>query len=134
MRQVFTSSRLENVEGVAQLLRDAGVEIKVTDARSYKQVSRREFSYVPSQQAKQNVQPAVWVINADDYKRARDMLVAGGLLDESKTSVSYLPEQLQFKEQPAPPAGQRIGRIRVALLFIVGAMAFWTILRMTVLR
>ena len=43
MRQVFTSPRLENVEGVAQLLRDAGVEIKVTDARSYKKVSRREY-------------------------------------------------------------------------------------------
>jgi hypothetical protein len=57
MRQVFTSPRLENVEGVAQLLREAGVEIKVSDARSYKKVSRREFSYVPSQQEKQSTQP-----------------------------------------------------------------------------
>ena len=134
MRQVFTSPRLENVEGVAQLLREAGIEIKVTDARSYKQVSRREFSYVPSQQSKQNAAPAVWVINAEDYKRARDLLVEGGLLDEAKTSVSYLPEQLQFKEQPAASSGQRIGRMRLVLLFVVGAMAFWTILRLTVLR
>ena len=134
MRQVFSSSRLENVEGVAQMLRDAGIDIKVTDARSYKQVSRRQFSYVPSQQEKQGAQPAVWVINADDYKRARDLLVDGGLLDEAKTSVSYLPEQLQFKEEPSVPASQRIGRVRLALLFVVGAMAFWTILRMTLLR
>jgi len=134
MRQVFSSPRLENVEGVAQMLRDAGIDIKVTDARSYKQVSRREFSYVPSQQERSGTQPAVWVVNADDYKRARDMLVDGGLLDEAKTSVSYLPEPLQVKERPSEPSGARIGRVRLALLFIVGALVFWTILRMTLLR
>ena len=31
MRQVFTSPRLENVEGVAKLLTDANIEIKVSD-------------------------------------------------------------------------------------------------------
>ena len=134
MRQVFSSPRLEHVEGVAQMLRDAGIDIKVTDARSYKQVSRREFSYVPSQQERSGTQPAVWVVNADDYKRARDLLVEGGLLDDAKTSVSYLPEPLQVQDRPAEPASARIGRVRVALLFIVGALAFWTILRMTVLR
>jgi hypothetical protein len=134
MRQVFSSPRLENVEGVAQMLRDAGIDIRVTDARGYKQVSRREFSYVPSQQERSGTQPAVWVINADDYKRARDMLVDGGLLDDAKTSVSYLPEPLQVQARPTEPASARIGRVRLALLFIVGALAFWTFLRLTVLR
>ena len=134
MRQLFTSPRLENVEGVAQLLREAGIDIKVTEARGYRKVSRREFSYVPSQQEKQGEQPAVWVINSDDYKRARELLADGGLLDESKTSSSYLPETLQFKEKPAASGGARIGRVRLALLFFVGALVFWTILRMTVLR
>ena len=134
MRQVFSSPRLENVEGVAQMLREAGIDIKVTDARGYKQVSRREFSYVPSQQERSGTQPAVWVINADDYKRARDMLVDGGLLDDAKTSVSYLPEPLQVQSKPTEPPSARIGRVRLALLFIVGALAFWTILRMTLLR
>lgn len=134
MRQVFTSPRLENVEGVAQLLREAGIEIKLNDGRSYRKVSRREFSYVPSEQGKQGPQPAVWVINADDYKRARDLLAGAGLLDESKTTSSYVPEPLQFQAKPAVPAARRITRVRLALLFAVGAMVFWTILRMTVLR
>ena len=134
MRQLFTSPRMENVEGVAQLLRDAGIDIKVTDARGYRKVSRREFSYVPSQQEKKGEQPAVWVINSDDYKRARELLAEGGLLDDSKTSSSYLPETMQFAEKPAATEGSRIGRVRLALLFIVGALVFWTILRMTVLR
>ena len=135
MRQVFSSSRLENVEGVAQLLREAGVDIKVTDARSYKKVSRREFSYVPTQQEKQSgTQPAVWVLNSDDYKRARELLASTGLLDEAKTGSSYLPEPMQFKDKPETPASTRIGRMRLALLFVAGALVFWTILRMTVLR
>ena len=134
MRQVFSSSRLENVEGVAQLLREAGVEIKVTDDRSYRKVSRREFSYVPSQQEKQSTQPSVWVINSDDYKRARELLASTGLLDEAKTGSSYLPEPMQFKDKPETPASTRIGRMRLALLFVAGALVFWTILRMTVLR
>jgi hypothetical protein len=134
MRQVFASSRLENVEGVAQLLRDANINIKVTDARSYKQVSRREFSYVPSQQAAKGTSPAVWVIDPEDYKRARDILASSGLLDEARTS-SYLPDTYQVQErEPAASPASRIGRVRMALLFIVGAAAFWTILRMTVFR
>ena len=134
MRQVFTSSRLENVEGVAELLREAGVQIKVTDARSYKKVSRREFSYVPTQQERQSAQPAVWVLNSDDYKRARELLAEGGLLDEARTGASYLPEPLQCQDKAAAPASSRIGRMRLALLFIAGALVFWTILRMTVLH
>jgi len=134
MRQVFTSSRLENVEGVAQMLREANINIKVTDARSYKQVSRREFSYVPSQQAAKGAAPAVWVIDPEDYKRARDLLASSGLLDDAKTS-SYLPDTYQVKErEPVASPGARIGRVRMALLFIVGAAAFFTILRMTVFR
>jgi hypothetical protein len=134
MRQVFSSPRLENVEGVAQLLRDAGVEIKVNDGRSYKKVSRREFSYVPAEQQKQGPQPGVWVINADDYKRARDLLAGAGLLDETKTASSYVPEPLQFQTKSEVPAARKINRMRLTLLFVVGAMVLWTILRMTVLR
>jgi hypothetical protein len=132
MRQVFSSPRLENVEGVANLLREAGIGIKVTDARGYKKISRREFSYVPSQQEKQ-AQPAVWVLESEDYKRARDLLASSGLLDEARTS-SYLPEPLQLQDKaPVAPAA-RISRVRLTLLFLVGAAAFWTILRMTILR
>ena len=134
MRQIYSSARLENVEGVAKLMADAGIAHKVSDGRSYKQVSRRQFSYVPAREAQQGPQPAVWVINSDDYKRARELMLEAGLLDEAKTATSYLPEPLQVKPKAALPSRQRIGRVRLALLFAVGAMAFWTILRMTVLR
>ena len=44
MRQVFTSPRLENVEAVAKMLRDAGIEVKITEARSYRGNRRSSFS------------------------------------------------------------------------------------------
>ena len=136
MRQIFSSPRLENVESVATLLTDAGIENKVSDGRSYKKYSRREFSYVPAKQdSGGGNQPSVWVVKSDDYKRAREMLHELGLLDDAKTAApSYVPEPLQFKQQPKLPATQRIGRIRLALLFAVGAMAFYTVLRMLFLH
>ena len=45
MRQVFSSPRLENVERVAQLLRDDGIAVKVTQRRAYKGGLRGDFSY-----------------------------------------------------------------------------------------
>lgn len=117
MRQVFTSVRLENVENVERLLNDAGITTKITGGRSWKGVSRREFSYSnkhhdPSQQ------PALWVIKPDDFKRAREILHDAGLLEATRDS-SYLPENLQFKDAAAAHPAARISRIRMALLFIV---------------
>ena len=36
MRQVFSSPRLENVEGIAKMLEDEGIEVRITHGRSYK--------------------------------------------------------------------------------------------------
>jgi hypothetical protein len=128
MRQIFTSPRLENVEGVAKLLGEAGIEIKVSEGRSYKKVSRREFSYVQSKNDNSN-QPAIWVIKSDDYKRARELLHGMGLIDGSPAS-SYLPEPLQFKPAAKLDPQARLMRIKMSLLFVVGAAAAWIILKM----
>jgi hypothetical protein len=117
MRQVFTSVRLENVENVERLLNDAGITTKITGGRSWKGVSRREFSYSnkhhdPSQQ------PALWVIRPDDFKRAREILHDAGLLEATRDS-SYLPGNLQFKDPATTNPAARISRVRMALLFIV---------------
>jgi hypothetical protein len=133
MRQIFSSPRLENVEGVAKMLEEAGIQTKTSESRGYKKVSRREFSYVPAKASQDNNPPSVWVVNSDDYKRARELLHEAGLLDEARTS-SYLPEPMQFKQAPPVPQSQRISRVRMALLFAVGAMACWTIAKMFLLR
>jgi hypothetical protein len=132
MRQVFSSGRLENVEGVAQILREAGIEVKVTGERGYKQVSRREFSYV-GKQREQSEQPAVMVINSDDYKRARELLHGAGLL-ESTAPASYLPESLQVKEAAPANPQQRIFKIKLVLLVVLGGLVLLSLAKMLFFR
>lgn len=127
MRQMFTSPRLSNVEGVAKLFDDNAIENKITQGRTYKKVSRREFSF--RDQVSKDEQPAVWVLRPEDYKRARELLVDGGLVD-ANTRDSYLPDALQFKETAKADPAARLFRIKVALLAIIGAMAGWMALRM----
>jgi len=118
MRLMFTSARLENVESVAKLFNDAGIETKITEGRSYKGYSRRQFSYT-EKNPESSQQPSVWVLRAEDYKQARDILHDGGLL-ESTRDESYLPEALQFRSAAAPDPGKRLIRIRLGLLALIG--------------
>ena len=113
MRQMFTSPRLSNVEGVAKLFDEHGIANKVTQGRTYKKVSRREFSFREGQGSKDE-QPAVWVLRPEDYKRARELLLDGGLVDAG-TRDSYLPDALQFKEPAKADPNARIFRIKEAV-------------------
>jgi hypothetical protein len=126
MRQMFSSPRLENVEAVAKLFEEAGIEHKISEGRGYKKVSRREFSYVEKNN-NANL-PAIWVIKSEDYKRAREMLHDMGL-EEGAPASSYVPEVLQFREPAKTTDSARLSRIRIALLFAVGAMGAWMIIR-----
>jgi hypothetical protein len=128
MRQMFTSPRLVNVEGVAKLFDDNGIENKITQGRTYKGVSRREFSFRETEKTKED-QPAVWVLKPDDYKRARELLIEAGLVD-ANTRDSYLPDSFQFKESPKADPAARLFRIKIALLVVLAAMSGWMALRM----
>jgi hypothetical protein len=128
MRQMFSSPRLTNVEGVAQLLNDAGIETKITQDRSYKKVSRREFSFRGKSDDAGN-QPAVWVIKPEDYFQARQILHDAGLLD-AKAADSYIPEALTFRDRTDADPQKRIFRLRLILLFVMGAMAAAMVVRM----
>ena len=128
MRQVFTSTRLENVEGVAKMLGEHGIETKITQGRSWKGNSRREFSY-SAKNHDQSQQPAVWVLKPEDFKKARELLHEGGLLASTR-ETSYLPEKLQFRDTAKPDAGRRVSRMRMALLAGVAIAAGWMMFRM----
>jgi hypothetical protein len=129
MRQMYSSPRLSNVEGVARLLDDNAIENKITQGRTYKGVSRREFSFRETEKSKDE-QPAVWVLKPEDYKRARELLIESGLV-EANTRDSYLPESLQFRDDTAKPdPSERIFRIKLVLLAVIGAMAGLMAVRM----
>lgn len=117
MRQVFTSVRLENVENVERMLNDVGITTKITGGRSWKGVSRREFSY-SNKDHDASQQPALWVLKPDDFKLAREILHDAGLLEATRDS-SYLPEALQFRETRAASPMARMSRVRMVLLGLV---------------
>lgn len=121
MRQVFTSTRLENVEGVQKMLQEAGIATKISQGRSWKGVSRREFSY-SNQNHDPSQQPALWVLKPDDFKQAREILHGAGLLEATR-DASYLPEALQFRDARPAGAMARMSRIRMVLLAAVAVGA-----------
>ncbi|KAF1689819.1 DUF2007 domain-containing protein [Pseudoxanthomonas koreensis] len=130
MRQIFTSQRLETVEGVARLLEDAGIAVYISQPRSYRGKRRGQFSYSEPVPASQ--QPAVWVRKAEDQPRARELLREAGLLATTRSSYSGLP-------QPATEAlpsrfeeggGNRwTWRVRVGLLLVIAAVAMFIWMR-----
>ena len=70
MRQVFSSQRIETVEGVAKLLTDAGIPVHISNGRSYHSKRGGQFSY--TEPVKAQLQPAVWVRLAEDQPGAVD--------------------------------------------------------------
>ncbi|NOT89398.1 MAG: hypothetical protein HOP03_14630 [Lysobacter sp.] len=88
MRRIFTSPRLENVERVAALLKEHGVEARITNGRSYKGNRRGNFSY--RDDTRTDPQPAVWIVRPDDQPKARALMREAGLLDSGRSPTSFL--------------------------------------------
>ena len=137
MRSVFTSQRLENVEAVAKMLEDAGIEVKISNDRSYKGKRRSNFSYRDSVQ-KLEPDPQVWVIKAEDQPKARAILREAGLFQDSKRGFgpseagspqSYLPLSAQ-----TPPDHRRDRRAALVLRARLWLLAIIILLTLLILR
>lgn len=128
MRSVFTSQRVETAEGVAQRLREAGIEVHVTNGRSYRSRRSGQFSYMDKRDPKN--EPTVWVVHAEDQVRARGILRGIGLLETTRsdpgqaTALSFADVQFQ----PARKANWG-WRIRIGLLLVIAAVALVIVLR-----
>ncbi len=131
MRQVFSSPRLENVERVAELLREADIEVRITEGRSYQGSRRKGFSYADTDAPR----PALWVVRSEDQVRARAMLREAGLIDSTRpgdgsSSPSF---RMEPRSAPAAPARQR-RNLRLKLVLLVGiAVVFALMMRQVIL-
>ncbi|HEY5805731.1 MAG TPA: hypothetical protein VIT90_18800 [Lysobacter sp.] len=112
MRQVFSSQRLENVESVAQMLRDADIEVRITNGRSYKGGRRGTFSYSEAGGPK----PAVWVVRSDDQVRAREILREAGLLESTREKFAGPSYRFEAESQAKSPSQSRMLRIKLVLM------------------
>lgn len=130
MRQVFASQRIENVEAVAQLLRDAGIEVQIQNGRGWRGAIRGNFSYRAS--AEHRAKPSVWVVRSDDQTRARQLLREHGLWQSDSLPGSSFMMQTMHSGKPraATEAVKPSGapkKIRLGLLLLIGlvAVAIW---------
>ena len=128
MRQIFTSPRLENVEGVAALLGEHGIETYISGGRSYRGARRQAFSYRDG--SRQGEQPAVWIVKAEDQTRARALLREAGLIESTRSGGdSYVPASLQAPA--ARPGGHPLAlRLKLVLLVAIAMGAFLVVSRM----
>jgi hypothetical protein len=120
MRQVFSSPRLENVERVAQLLEQAGIETRITHGRSYKGTRRGDFSY--RDHSREAPMPAVWIVNSEDQVRGREILRDAGLIETTRAgSDSFLPASMHRREQEkkADAGTRRAFRLKLGLLAVI---------------
>jgi hypothetical protein len=113
MRQVFSSPRLENVERLGQILGDAGIRTKISNHPMWRRATKRDFSYTDRAAA---AWPALWVLDVEDFSRARSILRDCGLLESTRPGESsYLP--------PPMPATPQAGASRARwILFLVIAL------------
>jgi len=112
MRKVFASQRLENVEAVAKLLEQDGIEVRIEHPRSFRSAIRGNFSYLNNDK-RNPPQPAVWVVRSDDQPRARALMREAGLLQDTTRDPAM---GLNFAARNQTPAKKRISRLRYGLL------------------
>ena len=121
MRQVFRSQRLENVEAAADLLRKQDIEVKITNGRSWRGYRRGNFSYDLRKARDPEQLPALWIVNADDQPRARQLLRDLGLLESTREgNADALPND-RFSFVPGSGANSPSRkRLRIGLLASIG--------------
>ena len=119
MRQVFSSPRLENVEGIARFLSEHGIEVRITQGRSYKGGWNGRRSY---RDAEGGPMPAVWVVKSEDQPHARQLLREAGLLDSTRQPAdSYLAPSVHEAAEPRAATPQRRAfRYKLGLLAAIG--------------
>ena len=119
MRQIFRSRRLENVEGVARLLAEHGIETHISQPRSYKGNRRRQFSFTDHNAS----ESSLWIVRGDDITAARQVMAEAGLLEIERIESSFA---LQGHDKALTPEKKRVAtasKIRLALLLVVVLLA-----------
>ncbi|WP_397606564.1 hypothetical protein [Silanimonas sp.] len=116
MREVYRSLRVEQVEGAATLLNEAGIETSIQNGRSYKGGRRRNFSF---RETPDSAKAAVlYVTHNGDLPEARRLLREAGLMEPGQRE-SYLPQELQFQQREEKKGRIDARRLRTVLLMMI---------------
>ncbi len=78
MRQIYTSPRQANVDSVVALMTEHGIKATVANRSNYNRPTWRRPSYSPRHQDR-DYWAQVWITHADDYSKARKLLIDLGI-------------------------------------------------------
>lgn len=118
MRQLYTSPRPENIDRVASLLTEHGIECSIENRSNWNKRSYERFSYSQRKENRDRWEQ-VWVSKADDYTRARALLRELGI-----EPVIRHGEELALARNPTPDLRRRsvANRVRrIVLVAVAGA-------------
>lgn len=123
MRQVFRSQRLENVEAAADLLRKQGIEVRITNGRSWRGYRRGNFSYDLRKAHNPDQLPSLWIVRADDQPRARQILREIGLLESTRENNPAALSGDRFAFTPGTGANSPARkRLRIGLVVMIAVV------------
>jgi len=124
MRQVFSSPRLENVDGVEAFLHQHDIATHVSNRDKLRRDRFRRPSY--SQPASERNWPAVWVLHAEDLPRARQLLRDAGLMGSTRPDVAPGYNLAPRRETETQPTAARVRRVLLALVLFSTGYFLWT--------
>ncbi|AGG89796.1 hypothetical protein [Rhodanobacter denitrificans] len=125
MRQIYTSPRQENIDTVVALMAEHGIEATVANRSNYNRPTWQRFSYAQRQNDRGSW-AQVWITRADDYTRARKLLLDLGI----EPTIRY-GEELAAARNPTPADRRARTVIRVRRIVLLAVL---TVLAVAMLR
>jgi hypothetical protein len=121
MRQIYTSPRQQNIDSVVALMAEHGIQATVANRSNYDRPTWQRHSYAPRRQDRSRW-PQVWITHADDYSKARKLLIDLGI-----DPVIRHGEELAAARNPSPidrrtQIATRIRRILLLTVLVVFAV------------
>ena len=116
MRKVFSSPRLENVDRVEALLAEIGIETYITNRDKLRRDRMRSFSYTARSDS--SSWPAVWVKQAEDLPRARELLRDAGLMGSTRPDVANQYQLRPRTDHEAPRSASHVRRVLLVLVVL----------------
>lgn len=120
MRQIYASPRHENIDRVVALLAARDIETRVLNRSAWKRSGYQRFSYQYSPEQRENW-GQVWVLKADDYAAARNLLRELAIEPSSRHS----DELAQLRRGDTLPArARRIALVAVCAVFVLAMLHY----------
>ena len=120
MRQIYTSPRVENVERVVAMLRDAGIETSVTNRRSWGGHDYKRASY--SSPPERDSWPQVWIVRAEDQPRARALMREAGIEPATRFADELAQSRGDTTDAVAKKRNALVWRVRLFLLAVIAVL------------